>query len=166
MEEDLAKQWEGLSLTEKEKGVMILPPNSTAKARQHGKFCLLAMLIAERPVNQEAFKTTMSKVWRCESWFYFSEVGTNKYLIEFNQEKDLQHVMSGRPWSFDRWLLCLQVFEGNWSINEVLFNKEEFWVQAYNMPLASMTQEVGFQIGESLGRVITVQADERGIGWG
>ncbi|XP_040987682.1 uncharacterized protein LOC121235400 [Juglans microcarpa x Juglans regia] len=108
----------------------------------------------------------MSKVWRCESWIQFSEVGTNKYLIEFNQEKDLQHVIRGKPWSFDRWLLCLQVFEGNRSINEVPFHKKEFWVQAYNIPFASMTHEVGIHIGESIGRVVTVQTDDRGIGWG
>lgn len=34
------------------------------------------------------------------------------------------------------------------------------------MPLASMTQDVGVQIGESIGRVVTVQIDDRGIGWG
>lgn len=34
------------------------------------------------------------------------------------------------------------------------------------MPLASMTHDVGVQIGENIGRVITVQVDDRGIGWG
>ncbi|XP_042952219.1 uncharacterized protein LOC122289299 [Carya illinoinensis] len=124
------------------------------------------MIVAERPVNREAFKTTMSKVWKCKSWIQFSEVGTNKFLIEFNHKQDLQQVISGRPWSFDRWLVCLQPFEGHRSINEVLFHTEVFWVQVFNMPFASMTQEVGTQIAEHLGRVLTVQTDERGIGWG
>ncbi|KAF5471373.1 hypothetical protein F2P56_008182 [Juglans regia] len=166
MEDDLAKQWEGLSLTEKEKEEVLLEKNSSEVVDQYGKFCLLVMIIAEKPVNREAFKSTMAKIWKCESWFKFSEVGMNKFLIEFNKEEDLQKVIKGRPWSFDRWLLCLQVFEGNMSINEVVFNKEEFWVHAYNIPLSSMTYEVGTQIGGCIGRVLTVQVDERGIGWG
>ncbi|XP_040987664.1 uncharacterized protein LOC121235381 [Juglans microcarpa x Juglans regia] len=166
MEDDLAKQWEGLSLTEKETEEVILNINSSEATEQYGKFCLLGMIIAEKPVNREAFKSTMAKIWRCESWFKFSEVGTNKFLVEFNKEEDLQKVIKGRPWSFDRWLLCLQVFEGNRFINELLFNKEEFWVHAYNMPFSSMTYEVGVQIGGCIGRVITIQVDDRGIGWG
>lgn len=39
-------------------------------------------------------------------------------------------------------------------------------MQVYNLPFASMTQEVGVQIGESVGKVLKVHADERGIGWG
>ncbi|XP_042988633.1 uncharacterized protein LOC122316163 [Carya illinoinensis] len=166
MDADLARQWEEFSLTEKETGVVILPFKVTQKLMQQGKFCLLAMIIAERLVNREAFKTTMSKVWKCKSWIQFSEVGTNKFFIEFNHEQDLQQVISGIPWSFDRWLICLQPFEGHRLINKVLFHIEVFWVQAFNMTFASMTHEEETQITENSGRVLTVQADERGIGWG
>lgn len=129
-------------------------------------FCLLVMIVAEKFINREAFKSTMSKIWKCDSWLQFSEVGANKYLIEFQSKKDLDRVINGRPWSFDRWLLCIQPFNGSMSINEVSFNKEEFWIQAYNLHFDCMNQEVGIQIGNSLGRFIKVYVDERGIGWG
>lgn len=34
------------------------------------------------------------------------------------------------------------------------------------MPLACMNQEVGNQIGGSVGKVLEVVADNRGLGWG
>ncbi|KAF5442788.1 hypothetical protein F2P56_035410 [Juglans regia] len=166
MGEDLVRKWKGFSLTEQERKEMILSHNTMDNAVKHGKFCLLAMIITNKPINKEAFKNTMTKVWRNEGWIQYSEVGTNKFLIEFNKDEDRQHVMKGRPWSFDRWLLCLQAFEGHMSINEVHFNREEFWLQVHNMPLASMTLKVGNQVGGNVGRVIKVQTDTRGIGWG
>ncbi|XP_042939572.1 uncharacterized protein LOC122274614 [Carya illinoinensis] len=108
----------------------------------------------------------MSKVWKCESWLQFSEVGLNKFLIEFHKELDMIRVINGRPWSLDRWLICLQVFDGSMSINEVPFNKEEFWIQAFNLPFDFMNQDFGYQLGSSIGRVLKVHADNRGIGWG
>lgn len=46
------------------------------------------------------------------------------------------------------------------------FDKEEFWVQLHNLPLAYMNKECGDQIGKSIGRVIEVDVLEDGIGWG
>lgn len=69
-----------------------------------------------------------------------------------------------RSWSFDRWLICLQVFDGCTSISEV--HKEEFWIQVYDMPFGCMTQEVGSQIGSNAVRVLQVHTNLRGIKWG
>ncbi|KAF5477665.1 hypothetical protein F2P56_004284, partial [Juglans regia] len=166
MEEEMSKQWERLTLTEEEKEGVALKLQPTISTMRTNHFCLLVMIVVEKFINREAFKSTMSKIWKCDSWLQFSEVGTNKYLIEFQSKKDLDRVINGRPWSFDRWLLCIQPFNGSMSINEVSFSKEEFWIQAYNLPFDYMNQEVGIQIGNSLGRFIKVHVDERGIGWG
>ncbi|XP_041009344.1 uncharacterized protein LOC121253392 [Juglans microcarpa x Juglans regia] len=144
MEEELARQWEGLSLIEQERNEVVIPFITMEKAVQQGQLCLLALIIAEKVVNKEAFKNTMTKIWRIERWIQFYEVGFNMFLIEFNKEEDRQCVINGRPWSFDRWLLCLHVFEGNMPINEGQFNKKAFWLQVHNMPFACMTQEVGY----------------------
>lgn len=72
--------------------------------------------------------------------------------------------MEGRPWFFDKWLLSLQEFDGNKSGNDVAFSTEPFWVQIHNLPLASMTREVGTQIGAVVGLVIKVDVDNDGLG--
>ncbi|KAF5442023.1 hypothetical protein F2P56_022872, partial [Juglans regia] len=166
MEEELSKQWEKLSLTEKEKEGLALQQATSRTSVKTEHLCLLVMIVAEKTINREAFKSTMSKVWKCESWIQFSEVGSNKFIIEFHSKKDLERVINGRPWSFDRWLMCFQAFSGSKSINEVQFTTEEFWIQAYNLPFDCMNQEVGYQIGSRLGKFIKVHVDDRGIGWG
>ncbi|KAG2717367.1 hypothetical protein I3760_03G172100 [Carya illinoinensis] len=102
MEEELTRKWKRLSLTEKEKeGVFLLSPPMT-KTQNHGPSYLLVMIVAEKSINKEDFKSTISKVWKCESWIQFYEVGLNKFFIEFNNVQDMQRVVKGRPWSFDR----------------------------------------------------------------
>ncbi|XP_042942840.1 uncharacterized protein LOC122277023 [Carya illinoinensis] len=166
MEEDLARQWEGLCFTEKEKEGLVLPAKVLHSALHYGKYCLLAMIVSEKFINKEAFKVTMTKIWKCDSWVQFTEVGSNKFLIEFNLEEDMKRVIAGRPWSFDRWLICLQPFDSSKSIGETTFTKEEFWVQVFNMPFGCMTREIGMQVGNNVGKVVKVHVDQRGIGWG
>lgn len=36
----------------------------------------------------------------------FKEVGQNLYIVEFQDTRDLQRVQDGRPWSFNRFMLC------------------------------------------------------------
>ena len=47
-----------------------------------------------------------------------------------------------------------------------MFEKGAFWVRIYNLPLACMGQEVGRQIGASIGKVEMVDTDEEGAVWG
>ncbi|KAF5451813.1 hypothetical protein F2P56_026881, partial [Juglans regia] len=141
MAEELTRQWKNFKLTEQESTEMVLPSDTMEMAMHQGKFCLLGMIIAEKPINKEAFRNTMIKVWKSEGWVQFTEVGENSFLIEFNKDEDRQCVIKGLPWSFDRWLLCLHAFEGNMPVNDIQFTREEFWLQVHNMPLGTMTEE-------------------------
>ncbi|XP_041004014.1 uncharacterized protein LOC121249369 [Juglans microcarpa x Juglans regia] len=108
----------------------------------------------------------MSQVWRLEGWVRFKEVGGQSFLIEFQQVTNKEKVLSGRPWFFDRNLVTLQEVDDSVSINSMHFKFEPFWVQLHNLPLATMTEEVGNQFGASIGHVIRVDAEFDGLAWG
>ncbi|XP_042939500.1 uncharacterized protein LOC122274531 [Carya illinoinensis] len=56
--------------------------------------------------------------------------------------------------------------DGTASINELHFAYEPFWVQLHNLPLATMTEELGEQFAESIGNVIRVDTEADGRAWG
>lgn len=68
----------------------------------------------------------MIKVWRPDGGIQFREVGENKFLLEFQYERYKEKVMWGRPWSFDRLLVCLKEFKGNTLPKGIYFPKEYF----------------------------------------
>lgn len=53
-----------------------------------GKSCLLALVIVDKSVNEEAFRSTMSTVWKPEGWIQFKKVEDNRMLVEFQYEQD------------------------------------------------------------------------------
>jgi hypothetical protein len=50
----------------------------------------------------------------------------------------------------------------------MVFEKVAFWVRMYNLPLVCMGQEVGSQIGASIGdvEIVDIDDDDDGVGWG
>ncbi|KAF5465302.1 hypothetical protein F2P56_015322 [Juglans regia] len=117
-------------------------------------------------VNRQAFKSTMSKIWRPEGWIQFKDVGVNRMLVEFQYDRDKEKVLAGRPWSFDRALICLQEVDGEVPLKDIKFERELFWVQAHNMPLACMSKEIGLMLFSGMERVLAVETDDGGCGWG
>lgn len=83
-----------------------------------GKHCLMALLILDKGFNREAFKATMSKVWKLDGWVAFKEVGDSRFIIDFQEQSDKDKVLHGRPWFLDA-LLALHAFDGGMAIKDI-----------------------------------------------
>lgn len=68
---------------------------------------MLGLLVSEKLVNKEALKSTLVNLWKLQGKVIFNEVCFNLFVLEFSTRKDLLKVQEGRPWTFDRYLLCL-----------------------------------------------------------
>lgn len=126
------------------------------------KFCLMGKIMVDKRINKDAFKVTMIKVWKFARDIRIFEVGANLFLFELCPEQVLKHVWEGKPWLFDQQLICLQYFDGFSSPTNLVFNHAFLWVQLHDMPLCCLNYTVGAQIG----KVIHVDVDDSGHGWG
>jgi len=63
---------------------------------------------------------------------------------------------------FGKELVVVAEFEGNKTIDEVDFFFIPIWIRVHKMPLGLMTREAGELIGEMVGKVLDVDADENG----
>ncbi|XP_042953554.1 uncharacterized protein LOC122290084 [Carya illinoinensis] len=152
-------------LTEAEQKEVSVDISSDVVLKRHGQQCLIGMSVAERSPNKEAFKATMVRVWKPKG-VLFKEVGENIFFIELQSEEDLMKVQRGRPWSFDRNLVCLNTFDGRSAPKNIEFTKKFLWIQLHNLPFGGMTREVGMQIGGLMGDVVKADVNGEGIGWG
>lgn len=108
----------------------------------------------------------MSKIRNHEGFICFNEVGHNRFLVEFQKVVDIERVLKGQPWSFDKNLICIKAFDNNTSPSEMDFFQEPFWIQLFGLPLAAMTVEGGERIRSSIREVLDVDVDGDGLGWG
>ena len=95
--EDLANNWKKLSLSEKEGDEIDL-----SRIRKTTSFVLATKFFTHRSLNLEAGAKTFMPLWHTRDNFEVSDVGNNKLLFAFQSEEDVEKVLMGEPWSFDR----------------------------------------------------------------
>ena len=60
--------------------------------------------------------------------FEISAVGDNIALFAFELEADVEKVLHGEPWTYDRHLVALERYDGQKSVNELSFCNMAFWI--------------------------------------
>nr|XP_023929349.1 uncharacterized protein LOC112040689 [Quercus suber] len=146
--EDLTRNWKKLSLTEKEGDKLDLSKNKKTQV-----FVLAAKFFTRRSLNLEAVAKTFKPLWRTRKSFEVSEAGDNRLLFAFQTAEDVEKVLMGEPWSFDRHLVVFQRYDLSTPMEALTFDKVAFWVQIHNLPYSLLTSEVAMRLGESLGEV-------------
>lgn len=146
--EDLALRWKKLSLFEA-KGKKY----NLSKDKKSQEHVLAVKFLTRRMVNVEVVARTFRPIWWTKRNFEVSMAGENILLIAFKLEIDVEKVLQGEPWVFDRCLVVLQQYDGSFPVKELSFDRMSFWVQIHNLPFTLMTVEAAVSLGETLGVV-------------
>ena len=101
---DHTRSWQKLSLTNKEGVNVDLKENR----KVHG-FSLAAKFFSRRSLNIDVVVRTFRPLWRTKASFQASDAKQNYMVFNFDLEEDVEKVLMGEHWSFDRHLV---VFEG------------------------------------------------------
>ncbi|KAF5471958.1 hypothetical protein F2P56_008715, partial [Juglans regia] len=91
----------------------------------------------------------MTRLWNGEGGISFKDFGRNKFLLEFHNPTVRTRVLTGRPWSFDRNLICIQECKGRLALKDIEFSLEPFWLQLHDLPFAAMNKRMGEKLGTS-----------------
>lgn len=78
-----------------------------------GKNCLLTKLLSKKYYNNEAFKTTMRRVWKLSKPICFHDMGVGFMLLEFEDHSDKS-------------LILIKEFDGHQLIKSIQMNEASF----------------------------------------
>ncbi|XP_028075299.1 uncharacterized protein LOC114277599 [Camellia sinensis] len=160
---DLARR---LVLTKEEEAEVVVEEVHLQPTEAKVGLCLVGKLLTTRPFNFEALRTTLTAVWRASKGIVFKTLGDNLFLIKFGHIVDKRRVMLNGPWNFDKQLVMWRDFDGDLLPLDITFSTMEFWVHVSNLPLISMTRDVGVLLGNQLGRFVDMEYGDGGIAWG
>ncbi|KAI8029145.1 hypothetical protein LOK49_LG01G01075 [Camellia lanceoleosa] len=166
MAESLIEMAQRLVLTEEEEAEVVVDEVHLQPTEAKVGLCLVGKLLTTRPFNFEAMRTTLSAVWRASKGIVFKTLGDNLFLIQFGHIVDKKRVLINGPWNFDKQLVMLKEFDGDLQPVDITFSSVAFWVHVSNLPLISMTWDVGVLLGNQLGRFVDMEHGEGGIAWG
>ena len=166
MAEELEVLWKKLSFTEEEGVGVDLGNNSTRVAKEIGKNCAIMKIMTQKSISFDAVRKNMRMLWKTNKWVNFSELEAELVLVEFGDGKDKKRILDMSPWNFEKQLVIIQEFEGELTPMEMELKWSPFWIQIFNLPLMSRTEETGWAIGSSLGEVMEVDVPDSGVIWG
>ena len=77
---------------------------------------------------------------------------------------EVDKILRGQPWSFDKHLIVMQRYSGDVPVQEINFVKTPFWVQVHNILVSFLTCKVAEKLCETVGEVqnSTGAMDEEG----
>ena len=101
--EDLTRQWNGLSLSNRE-GPKFRLNNDLARS----EFFLATNFFTKRALNTNAIVATFKPLWRAKNGFEVKNIGNHFVLFTFDNKNTIESILSNEPWSFDKHLVALQ----------------------------------------------------------
>lgn len=136
------------------------------EVQRKGDHSLIGKVCGDRVVGKDLISSMMGKIWRISKKAVFQEVEKNIFVVTFATHADKDRILDEHLWLFDNMLFPLRPYDGRLQSAQIKFESKVFWVQMHNLPLGMMTKERGEQIGGSVGKVLEVDVEEDGIGWG
>ena len=146
--EDLTKTWSKLKLSDSEgSSVRLLEEHAVTD------WVLAAKFLTKRVLNLEAIAKTFSPLWRASKGFQVRREEDHIVLFTFKDQSDMQKVLAGEPWSFDKYLVIMQKFDGSEDVRNMGFELATFWIQVHDLPLRFRNRRVAEKLCEVLGTV-------------
>lgn len=119
------------------------------------KLCLVGKFLNEGVLDFPAMQHTLAAIWKPGKGVYIKAVDVNLFVFQFYHEIDLNRVIEGSPWSFNRKVLLIGRMNESMNPRCVPLNTIDLWVQIHNMQPGFMTEKVMQEIGNQVGKYIS-----------
>ncbi|XP_030497870.2 uncharacterized protein LOC115713529 [Cannabis sativa] len=151
---DLNKEYAHISLEEEEEGILIGDDNEGEEVAFDDRWCLVGKFLTGRTLDFDAMRHMMASLWQPGKGVYIKELDTNRYLFQFYHEIDVQVVIDGSPWTFNRIPLIFHRLKRGEDPKLVRLHHLNLWVQIHNLKTGYMLEEVVRRAGDYVGKFV------------
>ncbi|XP_060959153.1 uncharacterized protein LOC133030431 [Cannabis sativa] len=153
-ERDMENNGDLISIDEEEVEVLRLPTSRAEEVAIDTRWCLVGKLLTGRVSDFNVFQNMMAFLWQPGMGMYVKELNPNLFLFQFYHEIDIQRVIDGSPWTYDRKpFIFTRLKEGD-NPRLVEINQMDMWVQLHNLQPGNMTLSVITALGNFIGTFI------------
>ncbi|KAG8493539.1 hypothetical protein CXB51_011042 [Gossypium anomalum] len=115
------------------------------------ELCLVGRVLTDSVVHFSTLKNTLTDLWHPLRGVSIMEMEDKRILFRFYSEIDLQRVLDGVLWFFNRHLIIFHRLVKSEEPNMVPLWETMFWVQIHNLPIGFTTKGMARQIGDFIG---------------
>lgn len=121
--ENLSAMWENFSLSEFEGSKYQVHDSGFERKR-----LLVVRFVTGRVLNMEAIARNFKLLWHTKKGFKVCDIGNHRVLFVFSKDSDIEKVISGELWSFDKYLVALKRVQRHTNLKGLDFDKVCFWI--------------------------------------
>ena len=75
--------------------------------------------------SMEVIAKTFTPLWRAKDSFKMQNFGDHKVLFTFEKKDDVERILDGEPWSFDKHLVVMSWYENESLLQDINFEKKK-----------------------------------------
>jgi hypothetical protein len=160
--------WDSMDPTEDELLEIPIEQDWFAESEVTGSLSVVSKIFSRKAFVANAIRSPLKAAWRLTGDLEVRELGENVFVMVFDSKTDKERALAGGIWSFDKFLMLIQDFNGSLKPNEIVFDRATatLWVQIHDLPIELMTVQVGKAIGDSIGTFVEVDVFKDGLAWG
>uniref|UniRef100_A0A803PUD0 Reverse transcriptase domain-containing protein n=1 Tax=Cannabis sativa TaxID=3483 RepID=A0A803PUD0_CANSA len=152
--DSLEDQYAQLNLEEEEGGLLITGDDEEDQLDFDDRWCLVGKFLTGRIIDFDAMRHMMASLWQPGKGVYIKELDTNRYIFQFYHELDVQTVVDGSPWTFNRIPLVFHRLKKGDDPRSVHLHKLDMWVQIHDLRSGFMMDKVVRSAGAYVGAFV------------
>ncbi|KAL3639346.1 hypothetical protein CASFOL_017253 [Castilleja foliolosa] len=126
-------------------------PNKITPNQTEQEFTLIAKILSQKPLNLNAFKSSIIKAWNPKKKITTNILESNTVAFVFEDESDLDKVHN-LSWTFRDHQIILAKWNSDQALGEVNLTSTIFWIQVFGIPVCYMNQNTArIIIGNEIG---------------
>uniref|UniRef100_A0A803QPD1 CCHC-type domain-containing protein n=1 Tax=Cannabis sativa TaxID=3483 RepID=A0A803QPD1_CANSA len=118
------------------------------------RWCIVGKFLTKRIVDFQAVQHKMATLWQPGRGMYVKELHPNHFLFQFYHEVDIERVIEGSPWTFDRAPLIFERVKPGENPRSIQLNCLEYWIQLHDMTSGFMSERVARDVGNYIGQYV------------
>ncbi|KAM6569612.1 hypothetical protein CsatB_017597 [Cannabis sativa] len=118
------------------------------------RWCLVGKFLSNRIIDFEKMQNILASLWQPGMGMFVKQLDTNRFLFQFYHEVDIQRVINGSPWTYDRMQLIIERLNVGGDPKSLPLNTLDIWVQLHNVEPGFMTESTLRTVGNTMGKYL------------
>jgi hypothetical protein len=149
-----------LGTVEEKKAIIV--NMSMARKASRGRFIAVGVFLSVLAITSRNLIESMKRVWKIRGHLDMLQLPDRRFLLEFSEEGDFNHVTKGGPWRHKDDAVLVDALKEGQDPETVRFLTVPIWVQFRKIPFYLLCKVLARDLGREVGSFICIDNHARG----
>uniref|UniRef100_A0A803PKP9 CCHC-type domain-containing protein n=1 Tax=Cannabis sativa TaxID=3483 RepID=A0A803PKP9_CANSA len=151
---DLTENYSSFTVDDDDEEGLLFEVGEDGLAEIDDRWLLVGRFLTNRSIDFQAMQNKIATLWQLGRGLYVKELDPNLFLFQFYHEVDIERVIEGSPWTFDRAPLIMERVSHGVNPRSIQLTNIELWVQLHNLTIGFMSEKVIRGVGNYIGTFV------------